>query len=148
MVDFNPRSHEGSDSEDRINIYQVNISIHAPTRGATPVSTPIPGIHCIFQSTLPRGERLEEKILSEELQKFQSTLPRGERLKKSPKTCHPTIFQSTLPRGERLSCTFYDCNNTGHFNPRSHEGSDDVLLSNASVQQISIHAPTRGATCW
>ena len=35
MVDFNPRSHEGSDSEDRINIYQVNISIHAPTRGAT-----------------------------------------------------------------------------------------------------------------
>ena len=54
---FNPRSHEGSDSEDRINIYQVNISIHAPTRGATPVSTPIPGIHCIFQSTLPRGER-------------------------------------------------------------------------------------------
>ena len=56
-IDFNPRSHEGSDSEDRINIYQVNISIHAPTRGATPVSTPIPGIHCIFQSTLPRGER-------------------------------------------------------------------------------------------
>ena len=44
-------------SGDRINIYQVNISIHAPTRGATPVSTPIPGIHCIFQSTLPRGER-------------------------------------------------------------------------------------------
>ena len=33
-----------------------------------------------------------------------------------------------------------------NFNPRSREGSDDVLLSNASVQQISIRAPARGAT--
>ena len=146
MVDFNPRSHEGSDSEDRINIYQVNISIHAPTRGATPVSTPIPGIHCIFQSTLPRGERLEEKILSEELQKFQSTLPRGERPNcfdhcqgemdisiHAPtrgatfKDCYRLlcwIFQSTLPRGERQY--FHFCSKM--------------------LKKISIHAPTRGAT--
>ena len=125
MVDFNPRSHEGSDSEDRINIYQVNISIHAPTRGATPVSTPIPGIHCIFQSTLPRGERLEEKILSEELQKFQSTLPRGERpncfdhcqgemdISIHAPTRGATVFSFLLKDAEK------------DFNPRSHEGSDD-----------------------
>ena len=142
---FNPRSHEGSDILRHTFATRCIISIHAPTRGAT-----IIGRCCHkyrrFQSTLPRGER---RICTRERNqsiRFQSTLPRGERLKKSPKTCHPTIFQSTLPRGERLSCTFYDCNNTGHFNPRSHEGSDDVLLSNASVQQISIHAPTRGAT--
>ena len=124
MVDFNPRSHEGSDSEDRINIYQVNISIHAPTRGATPVSTPIPGIHCIFQSTLPRGERLEEKILSEELQKFQSTLPRGER---------PNCFDHCQ----------------GEMDISIHAPTRGATLTDLGYEvqfKISIHAPTRGAT--
>ena len=121
-IDFNPRSHEGSDSEDRINIYQVNISIHAPTRGATPVSTPIPGIHCIFQSTLPRGERLEEKILSEELQKFQSTLPRGER-------------RMNAGHGKRSIM---------HFNPRSHEGSDQTALIIARERWIFQSTLPRG----
>ena len=37
---------------------------------------------------------------------------------------------------------------TVHFNPRSREGSDksSQSLSNA-VNQISIHAPAKGATC-
>ena len=55
-------------------------------------------------------------------------------------------FQSTLPRGERPSpsrTTTRRCN----FNPRSHEGSDVVVINGFSVNQvISIHAPTRGAT--
>ncbi len=32
------------------------------------------------------------------------------------------------------------------FNPRSREGSDDMLASGAIVENISIHAPARGAT--
>jgi hypothetical protein len=32
------------------------------------------------------------------------------------------------------------------FNPRSHEGSDDVELPTQDTGMISIHAPTRGAT--
>ena len=33
------------------------------------------------------------------------------------------------------------------FNPRSHEGSDKKSRKGRSVYQISIHAPTKGATC-
>ena len=33
-----------------------------------------------------------------------------------------------------------------NFNPRSHEGSDERLPHTLRIIQISIHAPTRGAT--
>ena len=35
-----------------------------------------------------------------------------------------------------------------YFNPRSHEGSDDIVESTSFTLLISIHAPTRGATCF
>ena len=86
-------------------IYQcsciVRISIHAPTRGATSCSHGghyfrfdfNPRSHegsdivrfalkpfCIkFQSTLPRGERQIEELITDYFRRFQSTLPRGER---------------------------------------------------------------------
>ena len=76
----------------------------------------------IFQSTLPRGERLEEKILSEELQKFQSTLPRGER-------------RMNAGHGKRSIM---------HFNPRSHEGSDQTALIIARERWIFQSTLPRG----
>ena len=33
------------------------------------------------------------------------------------------------------------------FNPRSHKGSDYIVLFSYDSRLISIHAPTRGATC-
>ena len=56
-----------------------------------------------------------------------------------------TSFQSALPRGERRA-------NTGadpilpDFNPRSHEGSDQLFQEATEGLKISIRAPTRGAT--
>ena len=35
-----------------------------------------------------------------------------------------------------------------NFNPRSHEGSDSIIMDYPALQNISIHAPTRGATQW
>ena len=35
LKNFNPRSHEGSDFKDDPNYIKIGISIHAPTRGAT-----------------------------------------------------------------------------------------------------------------
>ena len=78
---FNPRSHEGSDLVSSSNTLFMTISIHAPTRGATEErrrmralrimyfnprshegsdASPVIGIviSSVFQSTLPRGERL------------------------------------------------------------------------------------------
>ena len=62
VLNFNPRSHEGSDLSSFKYAYLKDISIHAPTRGAT-----LKNLHLfiditIFQSTLPRGERLWDYI--------------------------------------------------------------------------------------
>ena len=104
---FNPRSHEGSDVMLCLMEQRLEISIHAPTKGAT-----------FFRCT--RG--IYKQV-------FQSTLPRRERL--SGYNCINNLcrFQSTLPRRERRYCTSLRINNANHFNPRSHEGSDLVYLS-------------------
>ena len=54
-------------------------------------------------------------------------------------------FQSALPRGERL---YLQVKRILHqyFNPRSHEGSDQMTDTETGEINISIRAPTRGAT--
>ena len=100
--DFNPRSHEGSDPACFYPETGKIISIHAPTRGATD-----PEYH----------RNLVQK-------KFQSTLPRGERLNCTMTAIIKLLFQSTLPRGERRGCQTAFVKHLNYFNPRSHEGSD------------------------
>ena len=55
---------------------------------------------------------------------FQSTLPRGERQSYDLIPFKDHRFQSTLPRGERRR----------------------QLIEKVTIERISIHAPTRGAT--
>ena len=103
--------------------YPKIISIHAPTRGATKLSNILQN-SILFQSTLPRGERLAfvvpqdaQSIISIHAPTrgatttsvngklsglFQSTLPRGERQQNYSVVDSSSLFQSTLPRGERL----------------------------------------------
>ena len=142
---FNPRSHEGSDQLRSRQQPRDQISILAPTRGATSLITNI--MYCWrFQSSLPRGERRLSGDPGQYVCRFQSSLPRGERLR--------VIIQSFLHTD---------------FNPRSHEGSDgfalgftiiyalfhsslprgerpELLQSWNGSHKISILAPTRGAT--
>ena len=102
FVHFNPRSHEGSDS----------------TMGNTSVCRKL------FQSTLPRRERLLSTVFSRLNAGFQSTLPRRER-RRQKKCIQITVrFQSTLPRRERRITD----------------------LKKVLFAYISIHAPTKGAT--
>ena len=98
------------------------ISIHAPTRGAT--DTP-PKREKTFSISIHAPTRGATLLLLHPFHKYK--------------------FQSTLPRGERhmkyiKEKTYKD------FNPRSHEGSDQVPPEVKSAITISIHAPTRGAT--
>ena len=102
----------------------IVISIHAPARGATTDTAGISSSGSVFQSTLPRGERLTSCVYDDYIIKFQSTLPRGERpfnfansSPVAPISIHAPargathclllvlrfylLFQSTLPRGER-----------------------------------------------
>ena len=103
--------------------YRRQISIHAPTRGATF------SIHrykpiVVFQSTLPRGERLFTCKFVQYSSNFNPRSHEGSDCNGSLAIRQRAKFQSTLPRGERRS-------------------AKRVLRKRRS---ISIHAPTRGAT--
>ena len=76
---------------------------------------------------------------------FQSSLPRGERHSYFNVINSHIKFQSSLPRGERLCPVCYS-HRIYNFNPRSHEGSDTQQKTESRRNEISILAPTRGAT--
>ena len=108
------------------------ISIHAPTRGATYCNQIATCLHG-FQSTLPQGERLSHRVLPYPSMQFQSTLPQGERPLAPLRQNTSSQFQSTLPQGERLMllvCALLD----SYFNPRSHKGSDAILSTGLIVK--------------
>ena len=98
---FNPRSDERSDDDlSALVADSLQISIHAPTNGATIMSSYQDNIS-IFQSTLRRTERLSLYV--------------------DAATVY--IFQSTLRRTERHNLS-EDEQQVRNFNPRSDERSD------------------------
>ena len=150
-------------------MYQTDteISIRAPARGATLYAYRL-GRIILFQSALPRGERLTLVYANILLGSFQSALPRGERHSTQPNLDWTLAFQSALPRGERhrsvqvfplsllisirapaRGATFWlftYSSRSADFNPRSREGSDEKFILMRRTQDISIRAPARGAT--
>ena len=98
---FNPRSRVGNDANELSKLIRISISIHVPAWGTTgPVGCD--RFSKAFQSTFPRGERLQRPFCSLNTCTFQSTFPRGERPAYVPWNTSPPEFQSTFPRGERL----------------------------------------------
>ena len=145
---------------------KVVVSIHAPTRGATPDHDKLPD-HIKFQSTHPHGVRQARKVTIQQAIRFQSTHPHGVRHRKAIKAHGARWFQSTHPHGVRLSlpaitirkCGFNPRTHTGcderylqhtarqlGFNPRTHTGCDMIAATHSLTITVSIHAPTRGAT--
>ena len=102
----------------------LDISIHAPAKGAT-IHFPV---------------RIDQEP------QFQSTLPRRERLiLKSGETITDLISIHAPAKG----ATINNGSSIGHlsnFNPRSREGSDTLLVGLQMHHNISIHAPAKGAT--
>ena len=101
---------------------------------------------CIFQSTLPRGERQLHIPFGVKNGNFNPRSREGSdhRLCKI-RTCQ-TIFQSTLPRGERRICGTMLCSDVNisiHAPARGATTMSYKLMQNI---RISIHAPARGAT--
>ena len=122
-TDFNPRSREGSDPALAAQGEKIRISIHAPARGATVLAPVAPAQKQKFQSTLPRGERLNRLVLVDTFVDISIHAPaRGAtQFRELPQI--DVQFQSTLPRGER-PCVYSSTLSARHFNPRSREGSD------------------------
>ena len=124
------------------------ISIHAPTRGATNTQF-IEEVATLFQSTLPREERLNcsDYYTAAEFISIHAPTRGATQAKQHQRATQK--FQSTLPREERPRMTAFLSAPIANFNPRSHERSDGVLRHTIGhVSVISIHAPTRGATWW
>ena len=124
----------------------------------------------IFQSTLLQEERLVQNSERKPIYNFN---PRS--YKRSDVVCHilflmfcnfnprsykrsdiislevqtvKTVFQSTLLQEERPGYTI-DIENGNDFNPRSYKRSDiKERTYQIAFPEISIHAPTRGATHW
>ena len=123
FLNFNPRSHKGSDISVTLLSPNVNcISIHAPTKGAT-ISLKSYHPYTLFQSTLPQRERRISFDISALRAYFN-------------------------PRSHKGSDDSFTNNviNQINFNPRSHKGSDIAVNSAIAASCISIHAPTKGAT--
>ena len=124
--------------------HQIDISIHAPTWGATckcraPYRDGQISIHAPTWGAT--GARNGEIIIT----LFQSTHPRGVRRDTRVKKQAVVKFQSTHPRGVRPR-TWKDKSLVNDFNPRTHVGCDSRQSLDPQNQNISIHAPTWGAT--
>ena len=114
----------GCDHEVNQSFRQTQISIHAPTWGATLSVQPSESISLTFQSTHPRGVRRQVGKGDFPCIKFQSTHPRGVRL---GHLRHLGLRDAISIHAPTWGATRY------------------VSLDTYS-QAISIHAPTWGAT--
>ena len=145
-----------------------NISIHAPTRGATPCYRHT-SVCCLYFN--PRShERSDvvERIGREYVwisihapTRGATAIPiicfinsnisihaptRGATSVRAFISIWIIAFQSTLPREERHCAGLLVHGCYAYFNPRSHERSDHAEWCTSFHSAISIHAPTRGAT--
>ena len=120
---FNPRSREGSDFTCRLKGSCINISIRAPTRGATIIGMLLT-LSSRFQSALPRGERLVSvQIVILQLKISIRAPARGATLPPFPHS-RPYVISIRAPaRGATYAYRMYQTDT-----------------------EISIRAPARGAT--
>ena len=120
---FNPRSHEGSDCAGAHLGLIREISIHAPTRGATTVELDRQRYQRISIHAPTRGATRLRKRLRRKQLNFNPRSHEGSDGWQERRDEAEIKFQSTLPRGERHLMVFI-CILRQNFNPRSHEGSD------------------------
>ena len=104
--------------------HPIDVSIHVPTRGTTIRGIQRCGNHKRFQSTFPRGERLDVFHQFRIARDVSIHVPtRGTTAKPVENIVYELTFQSTFPRGERPIREARRVR-TLRFNPRSHEGND------------------------
>ena len=126
----------------------MQISIHAPARGAT-VLFGFHSFHLWISIHAPaRGATFEPALITFEQVISIHAPARGATTLGYSFRCYRSDFN---PRSREGSDRFADISTFGpsNFNPRSREGSD-VLIGwfVAYVYTISIHAPARGATAF
>ena len=122
ILRFNPRTHMGCDYWLMAAAIASTVSIHAPTWGATVVPDKV----------------TEKSEVSIHAPTWGATNKASEQLKQA-------MFQSTHPHGVRLLISLCQITQIS-FNPRTHMGCDVSTVTMRATPEVSIHAPTWGAT--
>ncbi len=104
---FNPRARTGRDASACKFPCAVDVSIHAPARGATTIVA-----------------------TASHVVKFQSTRPHGARRKTMSFHTTRYWFQSTRPHGARPIRRWIPSTSLSGFNPRARTGRDKIILRN------------------
>ena len=113
------------------NQFNPRISIHAPTRGATSRIIDLTNNLRISIHAPTRGATARCKDLPAPGVPISIHAPtRGATTSLSQVVCCAYKFQSTLPREERRPADSYQIHYCQHFNPRSHERSDEHFVLN------------------
>ena len=142
---FNPRSREGSDFTCRLKGSCINISIRAPTRGATIIGMLLT-LSSRFQSALPRGERLVSvQIVILQLKISIRAPARGATLPPFPHS-RPYVISIRAPaRGATYAYRMYQTDTEISIRAPAR-GATRVSSEFPGTKKISIRAPARGAT--
>ena len=124
---------------------QLQVSIHAPTRGATDLQ---PAEERQADRFNPRSHEGSDAYNQRDQIYFRVSIhapTRGATTEAQNKYNDALVSIHAPTRGATL-VTIQLHNSTRSFNPRSHEGSDMVMNIPKTNWTVSIHAPTRGAT--
>ena len=146
VENFNPRSHEGSDSISFDICTITAISIHAPTRGATFAASFMALFIADFNPRSHEGSDVFGRCKHIYEQNFNPRSHEGsDDWMITLKVCL-SLFQSTLPRGERQVTDLADITAISISIHAPTRGATESNVELDSYERISIHAPTRGAT--
>ena len=145
LVCFNPRTHSGCDIETERNT-NCSRSFNPRTHSGCDTLRQSSSYHQPkFQSTHPLGVRLLRSILSEPDRGFNPRTHSGCDIREDAKYNYLLSFNPRTHSG----CDFYASlllATRRSFNPRTHSGCDSKTSEKAFCINVSIHAPTRGAT--
>ena len=143
---FNSRARKGRDTERHHHRrHHTSVSIHAPARGATIQIGSIPFAEIVSIHAPARGatERISRESL---VNKFQFTRPQGAR--RGACRAYQLLregFNSRARKG-RDRDFIRENGRIESFNSRARKGRDRTYQPGEPRQQVSIHAPARGAT--
>ena len=145
--DFNPRSHKGSDLSRRPWVDDRDISIHAPTRGATGVDVSMFSLMDTFQSTLPQGERQKNSGRLFVLGDFNPRSHKGSDILDVDVIPAHTISIHAPTRGATIRLFPSVLHPNRNFNPRSHKGSDAGISITWTIKIFQSTLPQGERRC-
>ena len=135
----------GATKLDEYMLRSYYVSIHAPTWGATQRTAEMM-YRIEFQSTLPRGERLDLQRFVNHDERVSIHAPTWGATTKAMLHSVELFVSIHAPTwGATWRCWTIPISSTC-FNPRSHVGSDFAISLIPRPPFVSIHAPTWGAT--